>query len=215
MPPHSLRWFRQLPDLDRLKSKLQTVIPYFRDDGFLLMRPAIFLDRDGVLIENRASYVRTWEDVAFFDFTFQAMRTAAAWPHAFVIVSNQAGVGRGVIALKTAQEINDGVAAQIRAHGGRIERADFCPHHPNDGCACRKPAPGMLLAAARDLEIDLARSWMIGDNITDMQAGRAAGARCMRVRTGLGELQPLADQDQLWFETASTLAEALHRISTA
>jgi D-glycero-D-manno-heptose 1,7-bisphosphate phosphatase len=177
------------------------------------MRPAIFLDRDGVLIENRSDYVRTWSDVAFFPYTFDAMRTAAALPHAFFIVSNQAGVGRGLVDYTTADAINNRVAAEINAAGGRIERAYFCPHRKDAGCSCRKPEPGMLLRAAREYDIDLAQSWMIGDNITDMQAGRAAGTRCVLVRTGLGAEQIGTRADANWFQIVDTLAEALVMIA--
>jgi D-glycero-D-manno-heptose 1,7-bisphosphate phosphatase len=181
------------------------------------MRPAIFLDRDGVLIENRDHYVRSWDDVAFFAHTFEAMRRAAAWPHAFVVVSNQAGVGKGLIDYALAETINLRVAATVCERGGRIDRVYFCPHRADAGCDCRKPRPGMLLRAARELDLDLARSWMIGDNLTDMQAGSAAGTRCLLVRTGLGDTQLAAlneaapDADS--FEIADNLADALDRIA--
>ncbi len=181
------------------------------------MRPAIFLDRDGVLIENRDHYVRSWDDVAFFAHTFEAMRRAAAWPHAFVVVSNQAGVGKGLIDNAEAEAINLRVAATVVEQGGRIDRAYFCPHRADAGCDCRKPRPGMLLRAARELDLDLARSWMIGDNVTDMQAGSAAGTRCMLVRTGLGEGQLAARQEAApetaSFDIADNLADALDRIA--
>jgi D-glycero-D-manno-heptose 1,7-bisphosphate phosphatase len=157
------------------------------------MRPALFLDRDGVLIENRAEYVRTLADVAFLPGALQAMQRAAALPFAVVIVSNQAGVGRGLITPETAASIQSAVVDAVRAHGGRIDAAYFCPHRADENCPCRKPRPGMLLQAAQELGIDLAASWMVGDNITDMQAGRAAGARCLLVRSGLGDRQPPAD----------------------
>lgn len=187
------------------------------------MKPAIFLDRDGVLIENRDAYVRTWADVEFFPFTFDAMRRAAALPHAFFIVSNQAGVGKGVIPHDVAADINARVAGEVVAQGGRITQSYFCPHRPDEACDCRKPQPGMLLRAAREFEIDLAASWMIGDNLTDMQAGRAAGARCILVRTGLGAAQ-LAKAaagsgatfgtaaDPAWFTIVDNLERALEHI---
>lgn len=159
------------------------------------MRPAIFFDRDGVLIENCAEYVRDLRDVEFLPHTFEAMRRAVSLPHefAFVIVSNQAGVGKGVITAEAAEAIQAFVVGEIASHGGRIDRAFFCPHRADENCLCRKPRPGMLLQAAHELDIDLSASWMIGDNITDMQAGRAAGARCILVRTGLGAQQPPPD----------------------
>lgn len=176
------------------------------------MRPAIFLDRDGVLIENRAEYVRELRDVEFLPRTFEAMRRGAALPHAFVIVSNQAGVGKGVIAPETANAIQAHVVGEIASHGGRIERAYFCPHRADADCDCRKPRPGMLLQAARELGLDLSASWMIGDNITDMQAGRAAGVRCILVRSGLGAQQPEPDE-ALAFEVVDDVYAAIERIA--
>jgi D-glycero-D-manno-heptose 1,7-bisphosphate phosphatase len=173
------------------------------------MRPAIFFDRDGVLIENRAAYVRAWADVEFFPYTCAALAAAAHWPHAFFIVSNQAGVGKGVLTLQAAEAINSGVAAQIVACGGRIDQAYLCPHRADEQCECRKPRPGMLLRAAREFELDMPRSWMIGDNLTDMQAARAAGVRGILVRSGLGTAQLGTFTDAAWFEIVDTVADAV------
>ncbi len=154
------------------------------------LRAAVFLDRDGVIIENRAHYVRSWSDVRFFPRALEALRRLAALPYAVVIVTNQSAVGRGIITRAQAEAINARVAAHIRARGGRVDAAYLCPHAPQDGCACRKPQPGMLLQAARDLHLDLSRSWMVGDALTDIQAGQAAGtARSVLVRTGRGAAQ--------------------------
>ncbi len=160
------------------------------------LRPALFLDRDGVIIENRADYVRTWEDVVFYPRALEALRLLRDAPYAIVIVTNQSAVGRGIITLEEAESINRRVAAHIRAHGGRVDGLYMCPHAPSEGCACRKPQPGMLLQAARDLHLDLARSWMVGDALTDVQAGQAAGvAQTVLLRTGRGMAQALLLQD--------------------
>jgi D-glycero-D-manno-heptose 1,7-bisphosphate phosphatase len=173
------------------------------------MRPAIFFDRDGVLIENRDAYVRSWDDVEVLPGAREALASAAAWPHVFFIVSNQAGVAKGVIPYALAEAINIGVADLFSAAGGRIDRAYLCPHRAEDNCDCRKPRPGMLLRAAHEFDIDLAASWMIGDNITDMQAARAAGVRGVLVRTGLGAAQLRTFADAPWFDIADTVADAL------
>jgi len=151
---------------------------------------AIFLDRDGVIIENRARYVRSWEDVVFYPRALEALRRLAALPYAVVIVTNQSAVGRGIISRVQAEAINARVVAHIRTQGGRVDAAYLCPHAPQDGCSCRKPQPGLLLQAARDLHLDLARSWMVGDALTDIQAGQAAGvAQTVLVRSGRGAAQ--------------------------
>ncbi len=150
------------------------------------MRAAVFLDRDGVIIENRPDHVKSWSEVRFFDGSLAAMRRLAASRRAIVIVSNQAVVGRGLLDEEVAWQLQGQIVAAIVAGGGRIDASYLCPHHPQAGCACRKPAPGMLLQAARDLDLDLSRSWLIGDACSDLQAARAAGVRGILVRTGAG-----------------------------
>ncbi len=154
------------------------------------LRPAVFLDRDGVIIENRSDYVRSWDDVAFYEQALEALRLMRALPCAIVIVTNQSAVGRGIISLAQAEAINRQVVEHIRSQGGRVDAAYLCPHAPGTGSPCRKPQPGMLLQAARDLNLDLSRSWMVGDALTDVQAGQAAGvAQSVLVRTGRGATQ--------------------------
>jgi len=156
------------------------------------MFPAIFLDRDGVLIENRADYVRDWSQVLIFPEAINALSDPATKNYKVVIITNQSAVGRGLISLETAQEINDRLAEVINAHGGRVDGVYTCPHKPEDGCDCRKPKPGLLLRAARDLSLDLHRSWMIGDAWSDLLAGQAAGVRgAVMVKTGRGKAQVL------------------------
>lgn len=156
------------------------------------MYPAIFLDRDGVLIENRSDYVRDWSQVKIIPEAIRALSLAPIKKYKVVIVTNQSVVGRGLILLKTAQEINQRLVNLIRDHGGQIDGVYMCPHRPEDGCSCRKPLPGLLLQAAKDLSLDLQRSWMIGDAWSDVQAGEAAGLRGkILLRTGRGTEQLL------------------------
>jgi len=154
------------------------------------MYPAIFLDRDGVLIENRSDYVRDWSQVKIIPEAIHALSLAQIKKYKVVIVTNQSVVGRGLILLKTAQEINQRLINLIREHGGQIDGVYMCPHQPEDGCSCRKPQPGLLLQAAKDLSLDLQRSWMIGDAWSDVQVGQSAGVRhSILLRTGRGPEQ--------------------------
>ncbi|HLB48421.1 MAG TPA: HAD-IIIA family hydrolase [Anaerolineales bacterium] len=153
------------------------------------MRPAIFLDRDGVIIANHPDYVRSWADVSFIPRALETLATMAGSPYAVVIVTNQAGVGRGLIPLAEAVSINERVRDEIVRAGGRVDGLYLCPHTGADNCDCRKPRPGMLLRAARELRLDLSRSWMVGDALTDLQAGEAAGVRPLLVLTGRGAEQ--------------------------
>ena len=162
------------------------------------MNPAIFLDRDGVLIENRSDYVRDWSQVKIIPEAIHALSLATARHYKIVIVTNQSAVGRGFILQAHAEEINRRLVNLIHLHGGQVEGVYMCPHKPDNDCFCRKPRPGLLLQAARELALDLQRSWMIGDAWSDLQAGQRAGVRhTVLVRTGRGHeqlLQPCPEE---------------------
>jgi D-glycero-D-manno-heptose 1,7-bisphosphate phosphatase len=140
-------------------------------------RPALLLDRDGTLIVD-AGYPRDPDLVVALPGAIDALRGLAD-RYALVIVSNQSGVGRGRITPAEARAVHDRVIAVFAAGGVAFTGAYYCPHAPEAGCRCRKPAPGLVLDAARDLGLDLARSVMIGDKPSDLACGRAAG--CGRV----------------------------------
>lgn len=179
------------------------------------MFSAIFLDRDGVLIENRANYIRDWSDVEIYPEAINALSHSAIKKHKIVIVTNQSAVGRGIISLKTANEINSRLVNLIQHHGGQVDGVYMCPHKPDDDCLCRKPRPGLLLQAAKELSLDLQRSWMIGDAWSDVQAGQSAGVyQAILLRTGRGEkqlLQPRPDTitNHLIFDNLPQAIEAI------
>ena len=153
----------------------------------------MFLDRDGVLIEE-LEYLSNPDRVILIPRAASAVRRAndAGWR--VVVVSNQSGVARGLFPESVLPMIHRVIVEQLaREAGAVIDGFYYCPHHPTEGqgiyridCDCRKPKPGMLLRAARELGIDTAKSWMIGDRLTDLQAGAAAGCRTILVRTGYG-----------------------------
>lgn len=179
------------------------------------MFPAIFLDRDGVLIENRAEYVRDWSQVHIFPDAIRALSDPKLNNHKIVIVTNQSAVGRGIISLETAEEINQRLVRLIRDQGGRVDGVYLCPHGPDDGCDCRKPQPGLLLRAAEELSLDLKRSWMVGDAWSDVQAGQAAGVQgAIILKTGRGadQLSLPKPADVGEFVVCEDLPEALKTI---
>jgi D-glycero-D-manno-heptose 1,7-bisphosphate phosphatase len=181
------------------------------------MLPAIFLDRDGVIIENRENYVRTWEDVVFIPQAVAALASMCTRPFHIILVTNQSAVGRGLIPLKTAQEINEKLIAALRLHGVRIDSIFMCPHAPHDQCDCRKPKPGLILQAAQAFAIDLSQSIMIGDAWSDLHAGYAAGIRTnVLVLTGRGQEQLLLPRPKEIQEVKifASLAEALRALVT-
>ena len=149
-------------------------------------RPAIFVDRDGVLNENRADYVKTPAELAFLPGALAAVAraTRAGWP--VVVITNQSIIGRGLVSAATVADINAHLQQAVEAAGGRLAGVYICPHAPTQPCDCRKPLPGLLHQAAAALQLDLAGSVMIGDAVSDAQAGLAAGTQAMLVRTGRG-----------------------------
>lgn len=153
------------------------------------LRPAIFLDRDGVINENRPNYVQRWEHVRLIPGAHAALAALAQSEYAIVIVTNQSGIGRGVFSRAQADDVNQRLVALIAENHGRIDAVQLCPHRPDEYCACRKPQPGLLLQAAQELRLDLDRSWMVGDAVTDIQAGLAAGVEALLLRTGRGIAQ--------------------------
>jgi len=154
------------------------------------MDAAVFIDRDGVIIKNRPNYVRSWQQVSIYPQAIKALARLGSSPYKVVIITNQAGVGRGYFPLSVVEDVNARLVQLIETSGGRIDGVFVCPHAPHDGCECRKPKPGLLLQAAACLNLDLHRSFMIGDALSDILAGRQAGVRdALMVRTGRGRQQ--------------------------
>ena len=175
-------------------------------------RPALLLDRDGVLISNREDYVQSLEQVEIFDQALVALARAAQSDYLIMIVTNQSAVGRGLISLETAQAINSYVVQRIERAGGRVDGVYMCPHAPQAGCPCRKPRPGLILEAAREHDLDLRRSILLGDALTDIQAGQAAGVGTTGLlRSGRGRSQAQLPRaaDLSEFEIYDTLLDAV------
>ena len=149
----------------------------------------IFLDRDGVINENRADYVKSWGEFSFLPGSREAIAQLTRAGHRIVVCTNQAGVGRGIILMETVHEIHYRMMAAIHEVGGEVEGVYFCPHDKDEGCGCRKPRPGMLLRARDELGLDMHDAVFIGDCITDIRAGLAAGVRAILVLSGLGREQ--------------------------
>jgi D-glycero-D-manno-heptose 1,7-bisphosphate phosphatase len=153
-------------------------------------QPALFLDRDGVFIENRANYVRSWEDVEFFPQALAALARFREIPYKIIVVTNQSAVGRGIMTWETAVDLNNRILEVVREANGRIDASYLCPAKPGTNDPCRKPRPGMLLQAAQEHHLDLSQSTMIGDALTDIQAGQAAGVKqAILLLTGRGAAQ--------------------------
>jgi D-glycero-D-manno-heptose 1,7-bisphosphate phosphatase len=182
------------------------------------MFPAIFLDRDGVIIENRADYVRDWSQVVLLPEAVNALSRFRNTQYKIILVTNQSAVGRGLISLDTAEEINQRLVRVIEEHGGRLDAVYMCPHAPNDQCDCRKPQAGLFLRAAHDLSLDLKSSWMVGDAWSDLLAGQNANVRgVILVKTGRGtdQLQQPKPENLKEYLVLDDLSSALTSITNA
>ncbi len=139
--------------------------------------PVVFLDRDGVINRGRPGYVRTPEQFEFLEGAVEAMARLRKAGRRIAIVSNQDVVGWKLIPKRQLHRIHEKMVSGLAAGGADIEEIYVCPHHVLSDCPCRKPRPGLLLAAARDLDANPREAWMVGDKIGDVQAGQAIGCR--------------------------------------
>jgi len=146
-----------------------------------MLSPAVFVDRDGTLIEDR-DYCSDPSDVNILPGAREALRRLKSNRFKLIIVTNQSGIGRGLLTLEQYRTVEAEVLRQLGA--GLIDATYFCPDLPGQQCSCRKPAPGMILQAAREHQIDLSLSFLIGDKEIDVECGHNAGVRAIRVKTG-------------------------------
>jgi D-glycero-D-manno-heptose 1,7-bisphosphate phosphatase len=145
-------------------------------------RPAVFVDRDGTLIRE-VDHLSNVKDLSIYSFTDAALALLRDAGFLIVVVTNQSGIGRGYFTERSMHDIHAEISSKLDE---KIDGFYFCPHRPEDGCLCRKPRLGMIEAACADHEIDLARSWMIGDKRIDVETGQNADVRTALVLTGYG-----------------------------
>jgi histidinol-phosphate phosphatase family protein len=155
-------------------------------ESFFRREPTIILDRDGVLNKKppRAQYVRSWEEFEWLPGAQQSLRVLNEAGYRVVVVSNQAGIGRGVMTEAHLLRIHEMMKNGAESAGGRIEKIYYCPHDWDVGCECRKPNPGLLFQAQRELNLNLTRTVFIGDDDRDGEAADAAGCPFMQVSEG-------------------------------
>jgi D-glycero-D-manno-heptose 1,7-bisphosphate phosphatase len=180
-------------------------------------RRAIFLDRDGVICRNRFDHVKCWDEFVFLSRAREALARLTYLDLAIVVVTNQAAINRKLVTVEIVDEIHDRMCREIALAGGRIDRVYYCPHRPDEGCACRKPEPGLMLRAASDLGIELQGSYLVGDAWSDVQAGLAVGCVPYFVMTGrAGRQAPEAfRQGSGRFRVVADLSEAVTSILRA
>lgn len=145
------------------------------------------MDRDGVLNQDSADYVKRPEEFIPIPGSLEAVARLNHAGFRVVVATNQSGLGRKLFDINMLNRIHDRLYRQLAEVGGHIEAIFFCPHLPRDRCACRKPKPGLLLEIGARLHADLGAAVMIGDKETDLAAARAAGVRPLLVRSGEGK----------------------------
>jgi D-glycero-D-manno-heptose 1,7-bisphosphate phosphatase len=148
-----------------------------------MKQKAVFIDRDGTLIEE-VNFLHRVEELQFFSFTDEAIRLLKENGFLVVMVTNQSGIGRGIYTEDEMHAIHARIQTDLTE---KLDAIYFCPHLPNDGCLCRKPGLGMIEAALADLPIDMENSWMIGDKNLDVELGLNAGIKPIMVMTGYGK----------------------------
>lgn len=146
-------------------------------------QPAVLLDRDGVINEDSDFYVKSWDEYRFYPGALDALRRLREAGLEVYLVTNQAGVGKGLMPHRNLRDILLRLQLVVRRHGGLIHGIAYCCHRKDEGCRCRKPQPGMLQKLAVKHGLDLTRSVMVGDSCTDIQAGRSVGCATIFLRT--------------------------------
>lgn len=172
------------------------------------MNKAAFLDRDGVINQSGpdGGYITRWEDFLILPGVPEAIALLNQAKFLVIVVTNQRCVAKGLLSTAGLEDIHNKMTSQLAAEGARIDAVYYCPHGSDQSCSCRKPAPGMLLTAAKEHHLDLTNSWMIGDTDSDMEAGRRAGCKTLKITTDPGA----AHSDTTLF--ASSLPAAVHEI---
>jgi D-glycero-D-manno-heptose 1,7-bisphosphate phosphatase len=170
--------------------------------------PVVFIDRDGVIIRNRADYVKSWSEVELMPGALDAMAKLHRNGYRVVVITNQSAIGRGVVPSIVVDDIHRRLAARIEEAGGRIEAFFVCPHAPDDQCSCRKPNPGLLRAAKRHMNVESSAPYMIGDQISDVEAALGAGCRPILL-TSFADEPPVRGAGSASYGVAPDLARAV------
>jgi D-glycero-D-manno-heptose 1,7-bisphosphate phosphatase len=168
----------------------------------------VILDRDGVINQDSAHYIKTPDEWEAIPGSLEAIARLNRAGKRVVVATNQSGLGRGLFDLETFCQINEKMLRRLEEVGGTIEAIFFCPHRPDDGCECRKPRPGMLLEIGKRLHVSLTGVPVIGDTRRDIEAARAVQARPILVSTGKGQ-QTLREENMRGVEAYPDLAAAV------
>lgn len=142
-----------------------------------MSRKAIFLDRDGVINEERKDYVKKISELKILKNVSESVRKLKDNGFLIIVITNQSAINRGIISQDTLKEIHQFLQEYMEKNNAALDAVYFCPHTPNENCQCRKPKPGMILQAANDFHIDLNQSWFLGNSQSDLIAANDVGCK--------------------------------------
>lgn len=150
------------------------------------MNKAVFVDRDGTIIAEKG-YLADPAGVEILLYALEGIKFLKEAGFKIIVITNQSGVGRGYFTLKELKRVNNYVSKIFKENNAKIDGFYFCPHTPKDNCGCRKPKPGMIKRAQKDFDIDLKKSYVIGDSLKDIQLGQSNEMPAILIMTGYGE----------------------------
>jgi len=146
------------------------------------LKRIVFLDRDGVINQNRNDYVKNVNEFIFLPNSIEAIKKLNQIGFLIIIITNQSVVNRGIIPKKELEKIHEYMIKKIQMQEGKIEKVYYCPHRPDENCNCRKPKTGLFLEAMKDFDVDLLNSWFIGDSPSDQEAAESIGLRTIIIK---------------------------------
>lgn len=151
------------------------------------MEKVVFLDRDGVISKDSPDHIKSWNEFQFLPTAKAALKLLTTNGFHIILITNQSVIARRMTTIEELEDIHNRMKKEIEEQGGKIDTIDHCPHHPDDGCSCRKPHPGMLQKAIKDHKINPKQAFMVGDRMMDVNAGKKVGCRTIIIPSELGQ----------------------------
>ncbi|AKA27511.1 MULTISPECIES: D-glycero-beta-D-manno-heptose 1,7-bisphosphate 7-phosphatase [Pseudomonas] len=173
----------------------------------------LILDRDGVINHDSDAYIKSVEEWIPLPGSVEAIAQLSKAGWTVAVATNQSGIARGYYDVATLEAMHQRLRALVAEQGGELGLIVYCPHGPDEGCACRKPKPGMLQTIARHYQVDLAGCWFVGDSLGDLEAAKAVDSQPVLVKTGKGEKtlgKPLPAGTLIFDDLAAVAAELIH-----